>query len=102
MATRVGRTLAHFHAEGVWHADLNATNILVDAAGKVWLIDFDRCAKRKPAMIWQQANLERLLRSFRKLQAYKHMAEFDEVFWHPLLAAYHRSLADRYARGKRP
>ncbi len=102
VATRVGRTLASFHAEGVWHADLNATNVLLDAAGKVWLIDFDRCARRRSAMAWQQANLERLLRSFRKLQAHKHMAEFDEVFWHPLLAAYHRSLADRYARGERP
>ncbi|HET9033682.1 MAG TPA: 3-deoxy-D-manno-octulosonic acid kinase [Dokdonella sp.] len=100
LATRVGRTLASFHSQGVWHADLNANNLLVDGGGKVWLIDFDRCAKRKPAMTWQQANLQRLLRSFRKLQAGRHMSDFDEVFWHPMLAAYHRSLADRYARGE--
>jgi 3-deoxy-D-manno-octulosonic acid kinase len=101
LATQVGRTLAGFHARGLWHADLNAGNLLVDGAGKVWLIDFDRCRKRKPAMSWQQANLHRLLRSFRKLQAGKLMGNFDEVFWHPMLAAYHRSLADRYARGER-
>lgn len=100
LATRVGRTLAGFHAYGVWHADLNATNLLVDAGGKIWLIDFDRCGQRKPALAWQQANLERLLRSFRKLQAPRQMSDFDEVFWHPMLAAYHRNLADRHARGE--
>lgn len=101
LATRVGRMLASFHALGIWHADLNANNVLVDAAGKVWLLDFDRCGKRKPAMPWQQANLQRLLRSFHKLQANKQMPDFDAVFWHPMLAAYHRSLADRYAHGER-
>lgn len=102
MAARVGRTLAGFHARGVWHADLNAHNLLVDPAGKVWLIDFDRCRIRKPAMPWQQANLGRLLRSFRKLHASRTISDFDDVFWHPMLAAYHRSLADSYARGERP
>lgn len=101
LATRVGRTLALFHAMGVWHADLNASNVLVDAADKVWLLDFDRCDRRKPAMTWQQANLQRLLRSFHKLHAMRKMSNFDEVFWHPMLAAYHRNLADRYARGER-
>ena len=100
LATRVGRTLANFHAQGIWHADLNANNLLIDGGGKVWLIDFDRCGKRKPAMVWQQANLQRLLRSFRKLHADKQMNDFNEVFWHPMLAAYHRCLADRYARGE--
>ncbi len=100
VATTVGRTLADFHAEGVWHADLNANNVLVDAGGKVWLIDFDRCARRKPAMSWQLANLQRLWRSFDKLQAHKQMSNFDATFRHPLLAAYHRCLADRYARGE--
>ena len=101
LATRVGRTLADFHAKGVWHADLNANNVMVDAGGKVWLIDFDRCARRKPAMTWQLANLQRLWRSFGKLQAHKLMSDFDAVFRHPLLAAYHRSLADRHAHGER-
>lgn len=102
LAARVGRTLASFHAHGAWHADLNAHNLLVDPSGKPWLIDFDRCRIRKPAMPWQQANLGRLLRSFRKLQASKTIGDFEDVFWHPMLAAYHRSLADRYARGERP
>ena len=99
LATQVGRTLANFHASGLWHADLNANNVLVDGGGKVWLIDFDRCRMRKPLMAWQQRNLDRLMRSFRKLQAHKLLAGFDAIFWHPLLAAYHRSLGDRHARG---
>ena len=99
LATQVGRTLANFHASGLWHADLNANNLLVDGGGKVWLIDFDRCRMRKPMMAWQQRNLDRLLRSFRKLQAQKLLTGFDAVFWHPLLAAYHRCLADRHAHG---
>lgn len=101
LAVRVGRTLAGFHAHGLWHADLNAHNLLVDVAGKIWLIDFDRCHLRKPAMPWQQANLDRLLRSMRKLQAAKWVPGFETVFWHPMLAAYHRTLSDRYARGDR-
>ena len=100
LGARTGRVLAGFHAIGLWHADLNAHNLLVDPAGKVWLIDFDRSRMRKPAMHWQQSNLDRLLRSFLKLKASRSMSSFEEVFWHPLLATYHRSLADRYARGE--
>ena len=31
-----------FAAAGLWHADLNATNVLVGPDGKLWMIDFDR------------------------------------------------------------
>lgn len=99
LAARAGRTLAGFHAHGAWHADLNAHNVLTDGAGNVWLLDFDRGQIRKPQMQWQRANLDRLQRSFLKLGARKHMPDFDAKFWHPLLAAYHRALADRHLRG---
>jgi 3-deoxy-D-manno-octulosonic acid kinase len=99
VAARVGRTLAGFHAHGAWHADLNAHNVLTDGSGTVWLLDFDRGRLRTPAMTWQQANLDRLRRSFIKLGAGADLAAFDARFWHPLLAAYHRALADRVARG---
>lgn len=42
--------------------DLNARNILVDEAGKPWLIDLDRCRLRPPGK-WQASNLQRLERS---------------------------------------
>jgi 3-deoxy-D-manno-octulosonic acid kinase len=92
LARRLGAMLARFHAMGVWHADLNAHNILVDAAGATWLIDFDRGRMRKPRLAWQQANLARLRRSLEKLGATRRTG-FEAGFWHPLLAAYHDGLA---------
>jgi len=90
LAARVGRTLAAFHRAGVWHADLNAHNILIDAEGTVTLIDFDRGRLRTPRFAWQQDNLQRLLRSLRKLGAREPGLA---AFWHPLLAAYHEAMA---------
>lgn len=66
----VGKCIARFHAAGVWHADLNASNILIDLAGdlpKVHLIDFDRSHRRVPKQQWRQANLNRLRRSLDKV-----------------------------------
>lgn len=65
----VGTMLARFHRAGVEHADLNAHNVLVDGAGRPWLIDFDRGRRRAPADAWRQANLDRLARSMAKLSA---------------------------------
>lgn len=66
---RLGATLARFHAEGAFHADLNAHNILLDPQQDAWLIDFDRGELRRPARAWQRANLQRLQRSLHKLGA---------------------------------
>ena len=38
----VGQCIRRFHQAGVWHADLNARNILFDAQSRVFLLDFDR------------------------------------------------------------
>lgn len=62
-----GRLLARFHRAGLDHADLNAHNILFDATGQGWLIDFDRGRLRIPAMAWRERNLARLKRSLLKL-----------------------------------
>ena len=62
----IGITIARFHREGVFHADLNAYNILLDAQGRVWLIDFDRGRLRRSTRAWQEANLRRLQRSLDK------------------------------------
>lgn len=59
--------IVRMHQLGVWHADLNAYNILLDEKMNAWLIDFDR-AKRlvmTPRLI--QQNLLRLRRSLVKL-----------------------------------
>lgn len=65
---RVGATIRRFHDAGLDHVDLNARNLLVDAQGQVWLIDFDRCRLRRPGR-WRERNLDRLARSLAKLEA---------------------------------
>jgi 3-deoxy-D-manno-octulosonic acid kinase len=64
---RIGAGIRRFHDHGVIHADLNARNILVDAADTVFLIDFDRARRIPGASAQFAANLERLRRSFDKL-----------------------------------
>ncbi len=65
----IGRTIRRFHDEGVWHADLNAHNILMTDAAGVVLVDFDRARLRADARAWRRANIERLRRSLDKLAA---------------------------------
>ncbi|WP_374601663.1 3-deoxy-D-manno-octulosonic acid kinase [Arenimonas sp.] len=62
-----GHAIARVHAAGVDHADLNAHNVLLDAEGRAWLIDFDRARLRQPSAGWREANLARLSRSLAKL-----------------------------------
>ncbi|GAA5192845.1 3-deoxy-D-manno-octulosonic acid kinase [Ferrimonas gelatinilytica] len=62
---RVGQMLARFHDAGIYHADLNARNIL-HSDGNYYLIDFDRGERRRPGKSWMTANLERLKRSLHK------------------------------------
>lgn len=66
LAADLGRLIARFHQHGVYHADLNAFNVMVDGQGKLWLIDFDRGELRRPGVTWQHANLQRLHRSLLK------------------------------------
>jgi len=92
MAELVGALVARFHRVGIWHADLNAHNVLV-TADQLYLIDFDRGRQRPPAESWQQANLQRLRRSLVKLgAAAQGEAAFEEQLWKPLIYRYERTL----------
>ncbi len=62
----IGRCLRQFHDAGVQHADLNAGNILLDAEGRVWVLDFDRGRERLPGA-WRERTLDRLARSLAKV-----------------------------------
>lgn len=68
LAGQVGALIGRFHRAGIWHADLNAHNVLVTSS-ELYLIDFDRGRLRVPNVVWQQANLQRLRRSLLKLGA---------------------------------
>ena len=88
----LGQCIARFHKHGVYHADLNAKNILI-ADEQFYLIDFDRGELRTPKADWQKANMERLLRSFRKELAKLPQLGFTEAHWQLLHNAYSEELA---------
>ncbi len=93
LAQEVGALVARFHRAGVWHADLNAHNILVASSG-LYLVDFDRGRMRTPEESWRIANLQRLRRSLLKLgAAAQGEAAFDEAIWTPLTYGYERTLS---------
>lgn len=82
-----GRCIRRFHAAGLWHADLNARNILVDADQTVYLIDFDRARFRPGKSVDRQNNLARLKRSLLKICVEKH-DEFVSMVWTQLMEGY--------------
>lgn len=93
LAEKVGVLIARFHRAGIWHADLNAHNILV-TPDQLHLIDFDRGELRTPASTWRLSNLQRLRRSLLKVgAATQGEAVFDRVLWQPLVQAYERTFS---------
>lgn len=93
LAEAVGTLLARFHRAGIWHADLNAHNILVTPQ-QLYLIDFDRGRQRAPALAWRAANLQRLHRSLLKLGAPSAGdVTFNHSVWQPLIDRYERTFS---------
>lgn len=87
----VGECIRQFHDAGIYHADLNANNILLDKNSKVYLIDFDKGERRKAMQKnsqWMQNNLQRLKRSLLKQQRIRNNYFFTEENWQLLLVAY--------------
>lgn len=82
----IGAMLRDIHEHGADHPDLTAHNILLDTAGRVFLVDFDN-ARLRPAGPWRRAGIERLHRSLRKV-ALETGTEFDPDAWQRLVAAY--------------
>ncbi|WP_455223483.1 3-deoxy-D-manno-octulosonic acid kinase [Kaarinaea lacus] len=86
---QLGKTIRRFHQQGIYHADLNAHNILIDDSERFYLIDFDKGQLRKPSSAWQQSNLDRLQRSLQKLKEQNpNTFSFSLHHWGALLQAY--------------
>lgn len=75
----VARSIAAMHAAGVWHADLNAFNILFDDQDRVWLIDFDRARVGRVSAEDRRGNLLRLRRSLVKVAGARGEAWWNEL-----------------------
>jgi len=84
----VGKCIRRFHDAGVWHADLNARNILLGENSQVFLIDFDRARFTPGKAVKGQGNLKRLKRSLTKLWPPGELSAMQPA-WAQLKAAYH-------------
>ena len=87
----IGRCIRRFHDARVFHADLNAHNILLDEQGAVFLVDFDRGCIRGGTR-WKKANLARLNRSLHKIGLSLSTPQFEQRQWPALLAGYAQAL----------
>ena len=83
----IGASIREFHAAGVYHADMNAYNLQVDRAGRLWMLDFDRGRLRRPGP-WQQRTLGRLHRSLVKIVNLDPGVNFHSSNWEMLLDGY--------------
>jgi 3-deoxy-D-manno-octulosonic acid kinase len=79
LVSAVAAALARMHEAGVWHADLNAYNILVDARGHAWIIDFDRGRQRGVSARARANNMRRLRRSLEKVGGARGLALHDRL-----------------------
>ncbi len=85
---RIGKCIRQFHDAGVWHADLNARNIMLDDQLKVFLIDFDRARYTPGQPVDGEGNLNRLKRSLHKLWPSNDLSALQSA-WVLLEAGYH-------------
>lgn len=85
----IGAVLAQFHRHQIYHADLNANNIMVTEEQQIFLLDFDKGAVRpRNSQRWTQNNLARLRRSLDKCQRLNKHFYFAPGDWQQLLQGY--------------
>lgn len=85
----IGACVRRFHDAGVYHADLNANNILLDHHRRVYLIDFDRGRWRRSGP-WRQGNINRLKRSLQKIDGLTAEFHFEAEAWLNFMDGYRR------------
>lgn len=92
--SEIGACIKMFHQHDIYHADLNARNILITDADEIYLIDFDNCYVRVSSETWKMANLARLKRSLLKFKRSEEIFNFDEVCWSALVLGYNSVIAE--------
>jgi len=85
----IGACIRRLHDAGVYHADLNAHNILL-GEDNVFIVDFDR-GRRRGGGSWKKSNLKRLNRSLHKIGVSLSNPEFEQTQWAALLQGYQTS-----------
>ena len=89
---KLGELIRRLHQAGISHADLNANNILIDKNGKFYLIDFDKAKIISTLAKTGENNIQRLLRSLKKIQQYREQQNkafhLTHENWQSLLAGY--------------
>ena len=83
----LGAAVHGFHAQGVFHADMNAYNLQIDRDGDLWMLDFDR-GRLLPPGPWQQKTLSRLHRSLLKIARLDPEVPFRPPDWEGFLDGY--------------
>lgn len=83
----IGQAIRQLHDAQIYHSDLNAHNLLLDAVGKAWIVDFDKCEQRC-GKAWKALNLHRLQRSLRKELGRLPSFHWQNSDWGDLRAGY--------------
>jgi len=91
---RIGECVGQFHAASIFHADLTAHNLQISSTDKVYLLDFDRGRRMPGSGGWQQSNLSRLKRSFRKVSEDESIG-FGPMQWDELMSGYQRVVSGK-------
>jgi 3-deoxy-D-manno-octulosonic acid kinase len=74
--------IRRFHRHLIEHGDLNASNILVNNQGQIFLIDFDKSIMHKSGDDrWCAGNLNRLRRSLNKWKQRESGFHFEPRHW---------------------
>jgi 3-deoxy-D-manno-octulosonic-acid transferase len=83
----LGQAVRRMHDAQCLHSDLNCHNLMLDAQGSAWIVDFDKCGFR-PGDDWKAGNLDRLLRSPHEELRLNPGFHWDDTRWPIFLAAY--------------
>lgn len=78
----IGMVIRRFHRHLIEHGDLNASNILINNQGQIFLIDFDKSIMHKSGDDrWCTGNLNRLRRSLNKWKQREPGFHFEPRHW---------------------